>query len=144
MPSAAAASQPLEAPKAASSGRPAAAPEIRPELQREAPAAPTEARRAEPSRPSLPDRDEPEVVGSFHDIDLPDGIDLSSLNVKDVHATWEVDGRGRVSSIRFKPTGISEVDDAIRQAIQNSRYRPAVHNGQAVTMSMEHDFRIES
>lgn len=94
-----------------------------------------------PPKPAIPDRDEPEMKGSFSDIQLPE-FDPGSVNTTSVTVTWSVDPRGHPSDIKFRPTGNSDVDDAIRNAVQNFRFRPAVHNGVAQTAPMEHTFTI--
>jgi len=96
-----------------------------------------------PPKPKIPDRDEPQIMGSFSDISLPE-FDPSTLNTTSVTVTWEVDERGHPSSIKFRPTGNSDVDSAIRSAVQGFRFKPAVHNGVAETMRMEHTFNLGS
>jgi len=94
-----------------------------------------------PPRPKIPDRNEPEIRGSFSDFDLPQ-FDANTLNTTSVTVTWDVDERGHPSNIKFRPTGNSDVDDAIRSAIQKFRFKPAVHNGVAETAIMSHTFTL--
>ena len=96
-----------------------------------------------PPKPKIADRDEPEIRGSFSDISLPE-FDPSTLNTTSVTVTWEVDERGHPSSIKFRPTGNSDVDSAIRSAVQGFRFKPAVHNGVAETAQMSHTFALGS
>ena len=96
-----------------------------------------------PPKPKIPDRDEPEIRGSFSDISLPE-FDPSTLNTTSVTVTWEVDERGHPSNIKFRPTGNSDVDSAIRNAVQGFRFKPAVHNGVAETAQMSHTFALGS
>jgi len=96
-----------------------------------------------PPKPKIPDRNEPQIMGSFSDISLPE-FDPSSLNTTSVSVTWEVDERGHPSNIKFRPTGNSDVDNAIRSAVQGFRFKPAVHNGVAETARMEHTFNLGS
>ena len=94
-----------------------------------------------PAKPKIPDRDEPEIRGSFSDISLPE-FDPSTLNTTSVTVTWEVDERGHPSNIKFRPTGNSDVDSAIRSAVQGFRFKPAAHNGIAETAQMSHTFAL--
>lgn len=96
-----------------------------------------------PPKPKIPDRDEPAIIGSFSDISLPE-FDPSTLNTTSVTVTWEVDGRGHPSGIKFRPTGNSDVDNAIRSAIQGFRFKPAAHNGETESAHMEHTFQLGS
>ncbi len=94
-----------------------------------------------PSKPKIADRNEPAIIGSFSDISLPE-FDATTLNSPSVTVTWEVDERGRTSSIKFRPTGNSDVDSAIRNAVQGFRFKPAAHNGEAEAAHMEHTFQL--
>ena len=96
-----------------------------------------------PPKPRMPDRDEPEVVGSFDDITLP-SFDPSTVSVTQISATWEVDERGHPSNIHLSPrtSGNSEVDSAIVEAIRKFRFRPRVHNGQAEAAELSHTFSL--
>jgi len=94
-----------------------------------------------PPKPKIPDRDEPAIIGSFSDISLPE-FDPSTLNTTSVTVTWEVDGRGHPSGIKFRPTGNSDVDNAIRSAVQGFRFKPAAHNGETEAAHMEHTFQL--
>ena len=96
-----------------------------------------------PPKPTIPDRDEPELKGSFSDFDLPQ-FDANNLNTASVTVTWDVDARGHPSNIKFRPTGNSDVDEAIRNAIQKYRFKPAVHNGVAETAIMSHTFNLSN
>jgi len=96
-----------------------------------------------PPKPKIPDRNEPEAIGNIDEISLPQ-FDATTLNTASVTVTWEVDERGHPSSIKFRPTGNSDVDDAIRSAIQRFRFKPAVHNGVAETARMEHTFNLSN
>ena len=96
-----------------------------------------------PPKPKIPDRDEPAIIGSISDISLPE-FDPSTLNTTSVTVTWEVDERGHPSNIKFRPTGNSDVDSAIRNAVQGFRFKPAVHNGVAETAQMSHTFALGS
>jgi len=94
-----------------------------------------------PSKPKIADRNEPAIIGSFSDISMPE-FDVTTLNSPSVTVTWEVDERGRTSSIKFRPTGNSDVDSAIRNAVQGFRFKPAAHNGEAEAAHMEHTFQL--
>ena len=122
--------------------RPEPKPEPRPQPQPQPkPAVIEKPRVVEQPKPRIPDRDVPAIIGSFSDINLPQ-FDPSSVNTTSVSVTWSVDERGHPSNIKFRPTGNSDVDDAIRSAIQGFRFKPAVHNGVAETVTMEHRFDI--
>lgn len=94
-----------------------------------------------PEPPKIPDRVEPEIRGSFSDMSLPN-VDPGSLNTTSVTVTWEVDERGRVHNVKFRPTGSGEMDDALRRAVQDFRFKPKVVNGQAETAVISHTFDI--
>ena len=112
-------------------------------VKHEAPPPPPPPVHHDPPKPRIPDRDEPEVIGNLGDISLPQ-FDPGSLSVTSVTVTWEVDERGHAKSIKFRPTGNSDVDEAIRNAIQGFRYKPAVHNGVAETATLTHTFSLGS
>lgn len=94
-----------------------------------------------PSRPAVADRETPELLGSFSDISLPN-FDPTALNTTEVKVTWTVDSDGRVHGIKFRPTGNSDVDDAIRSAVQNYKFKPRVINGIAQPAKFEHTFDL--
>lgn len=97
-----------------------------------------------PPKPSLPtaaDRDTPELLGSFNDISLPN-FDPTELNSPEVKVTWTVDSDGRVHGVKFRPTGNSDVDNAIRSAVQNYKFKPRVINGVAQPARFEHTFDL--
>ncbi len=84
---------------------------------------------------------EPQLQGSFSDLDLPD-VDIGSLNSTSVRATFEVDERGRVHNVKFPSTGNHQLDDALRSSIQGFRFKPKVINGVAESVVIQHTFDI--
>jgi len=88
-----------------------------------------------------PDRNTPEIIGSFDEITLP-GFDPTTIDVSSVQVTWEVDERGRVSSVKFKPTGNEDVDSAIRHAVEGFRFKPRVVDGKPQPATLTHTFDL--
>ena len=96
-----------------------------------------------PPKPRIPDRDDPEVVGSMEDLSLPQ-FDPSTVTVTQISATWEVDERGHPTNIRLSPrtSGNGDVDSAIIDSIRKFRFRPRVHNGQPEAAELTHSWSI--
>jgi TonB family protein len=93
------------------------------------------------ARPAESDRETPEIIGSFDDITLP-GFDPTTVNTSSVDVRWQVDAHGRVSSVTFKSTGNADVDAAIKNAVQNFRFKPRVVDGQPQPAVLTHTFDL--
>lgn len=93
--------------------------------------------------PATPDREEPEIVGSFDDLYLP-SFDPTTVSVSQITATWDVNEQGHPSGIHLSPksSGNSDVDAAIIDAIRKFRFKPRVHNGKPQPAEVTHTFTL--
>ena len=83
------------------------------------------------------------VIGSFADIHLSQRLWPKSMEGQAMIATWDVDGQGRVSHIVLDPpSGNSDVNKAIVEAIHRFRFRPAARSGVDVSAKLRHTFLL--
>jgi hypothetical protein len=88
------------------------------------------------------DNGTPEVIGGWSDLELPDNYDPSTITRARIPAHWVVDKTGHARSIKFPSSGNSDVDNVIREYIENHHYEPAVQNGEPQDCALEHTFVI--
>ncbi len=94
-----------------------------------------------PAKPAIPDRDEPEAPASIDTFSLPDGLDASTISNPNPTAEYDVDAQGHAHNIHIS-TGNPEVDRLLKEKIESTRFKPAVHNGVPEEMHATHAFSI--
>ncbi len=95
----------------------------------------------EPPKSAIPDRDEPEAPASIDTFSLPDGLDASTISNPNPTAEYDVDAQGHAHNIHIS-TGNPEVDRLLKEKIESTRFKPAVHNGVPEEMHATHAFSI--
>jgi len=94
-----------------------------------------------PPKPAIPDRDEPGVPASIDTFSLPDGTDTSTISNPNPTAEFDVDAQGHAHNIHIS-TGNPEVDRLLKEKIESTRFKPAVHNGVPEEGHATHAFSI--
>lgn len=94
-----------------------------------------------PKKPAIPDRDEPGVPTSIDTFSLPDGTDTSTISNPNPTAEFDVDAQGHAHNIHIS-TGNPEVDRLLKEKIESTRFKPAVHNGVPEEGHSTHAFSI--
>ena len=90
----------------------------------------------------LADRTDPEVIGSWSNIELPE-FDPSTLSSTSVLVSIEVLSTGLSNRVTLEhSSGNSDVDRAVKDAISRMRFRPAVHNGKPIMSTLQHTITL--
>lgn len=77
-------------------------------------------------------------------MDMPSGVDTSQLTSTTVTVSYEIDEEGHASSIRVrgKGSGNADLDDACKEAIRHTRFKPAIQDHLKLRAPGEYTFTV--
>ncbi len=91
------------------------------------------------------DSQEAGPVGDYTEAHPPEGLDISTLSSTSVTISFEIDENGHASGVHVTHScGNSEMDDACKEAVRNTRFQPAVQDHLKLRASAEHTFDVGS
>jgi TonB family protein len=96
-----------------------------------------------PKRTDLASGATPEPRGAWHDINMPDSVDLSTLSSNEIQVIFSVDTDGKPFKIRIKKSsGSGDLDNAAIAAISGMRFKAAQQGGDPIVATMTHTWKL--
>ena len=84
-------------------------------------------------------------VGDYAQVDMPSSVDVSQLSSTTVTVSYEVDEEGHASRVRIttgKGSGNADLDDACKEAIRRTRFKPAIQDHLKLSAPGEYTFTV--
>lgn len=89
------------------------------------------------------DSQEAGPIGDYAQVDMPSGVDPDSLSSKSVTLSYQIDESGRAASIRVtKGSGNADLDDACKEAIKRTRFKPAIQDHLKLRQSASYTYTV--
>ena len=95
------------------------------------------------TKPRLADRTEPEALTSWKDIASDVVVDASTLSSNEVIVQFQVDATGTTSHFKvLKSCGNSDLDQNAIDGCREMRFKPAIQDGVARTVTFTHEYVV--
>lgn len=89
------------------------------------------------------DSQEAGPVDGYADVSLPSGLSIAELSSTTVTVEYEIDENGHAINVHVtKHSGNSDLDEACKEAIRSTRFKPAVQDHLKLRASGSHDFNV--